>query len=63
METALEWIESGGLWAVVVTIALEYACFPLPSEVLLPIVGALCAKCGIGFGVRYGFSILAGLPG
>ncbi len=63
METALEWIESGGLWAVVVTIALEYACFPLPSEVLLPLVGALCAKGGIGFGVIYGFSILAGLAG
>lgn len=55
--------ESGGLWALCVMIALEYACFPLPSEVLLPLAGALCARGGIGLGVIFPLSVLAGLLG
>lgn len=38
-----------GLLAIFVMIALEYACFPMPSEVLLPLAGAIAWQGGLGF--------------
>lgn len=36
----------GGLVAVLIFVGLEYTCFPIPSEVILPFVGSLAAVNG-----------------
>ena len=39
----MDWIESFlqnyGIWAMFVLIMLEYACFPVSSEIILPLAG------------------------
>ncbi|ADU28253.1 DedA family protein [Ethanoligenens harbinense] len=42
-------VETYGLWAVFILVALEYACFPLPSEVILPFAGAFAARTDVPF--------------
>jgi len=65
MNTAVifEIISRYGLIAVFIIIALEYACFPLPSEIVLPFAGAYAASQGIPFLVILLISALAGLLG
>jgi membrane protein DedA with SNARE-associated domain len=58
-----EIISSYGLIAVFLIIALEYACFPLPSEIVLPFSGAYAASQGIPFIVILLISAFAGLFG
>ena len=63
MNVVLDLIREYGVMVIFLAIMLEYACFPLPSEVLLPLSGVLCAKIGIPWAVIYGFSIIAGIIG
>ena len=52
-----------GLLAIFIMIALEYACFPMPSEVLLPLAGAIAWQGGLGFFPVLLCSVLAGVTG
>lgn len=63
MALVLSLIDQYGLLAIFIVIALEYACFPLPSEVVLPLSGALAAQGGMSFYAIYVVSTLAGLLG
>ena len=56
-------IENYGLIAIFLVIALEYACFPVPSELVLPLSGAVAAQGKFNFLAVYLLSILAGLIG
>jgi membrane protein DedA with SNARE-associated domain len=56
-------IENYGLIAVFILIMLEYACFPLPSEIVLPFAGAYAAIYGVPFYAILFISIAAGLCG
>ena len=37
-------LEATGYWGIIITMALESACIPLPSEIVMPFSGALAAK-------------------
>ena len=63
MEFVMNAIDSYGLIAVFVLILLEYACFPLPSEVVLPFSGAIASQSDWTFLAILGFSVLAGVLG
>ncbi|MGI5895850.1 MAG: DedA family protein [Oscillospiraceae bacterium] len=63
MEFIMQTIQDYGLIAVFVLILLEYACFPLPSEVVLPFSGAVASQSGWSFLSILLFSILAGVLG
>lgn len=56
-------VETYGLWAVFALVALEYACFPLPSEVLLPFAGAFAARTGTPFAQVLPGCCIAGILG
>ena len=49
----MDWIESFlqnyGIWAMFVLIMLEYACFPVSSEIILPLAGVMAAGQGLFF--------------
>lgn len=63
MEQILLWIESYGTPAIIVLIALEYACFPISSELVLPFAGAIGAGIGLSLPLLILYSSLAGLAG
>lgn len=63
MEQILLWIETYGTPAILLLIALEYACFPISSELVLPVAGAIGAGCGIPLPLLVLYSSLAGLAG
>lgn len=46
MQFVLNLFHKWGLWAVFLLIFLEYACFPIPSEVVLPFAGFISNKVG-----------------
>lgn len=52
-----------GYFGIFTVIGLEYACFPIPSEVVLPFVGMSIAQTSLGFFPAFLISILAGLFG
>ena len=56
-------IEQYGLISIFVIVMLEYANFPLPSEVVLPLVGMMVAKGDMNFTTALTASILAGIMG
>lgn len=56
-------VETYGLWAIFLLVALEYACFPLPSEVVLPFAGAFAARTGTPFWQVFPGCCLSGLLG
>ena len=56
-------INNYGLIAIFIIIILEYSCFPIPSEVVLPTAGMICVEMGIGFGYILLLSLIAGLIG
>lgn len=49
----MDWIESFlqnyGIWAMFVLIMLEYACFPVSSEIILPLAGVMAPGRGVFF--------------
>ena len=62
-EYLTEIIQQYGLWAVFLVIMLEYACFPLPSELVLPLSGAIAAQGEFSFFTVLAVSVTAGLCG
>ena len=52
-----------GLWAVFITMTLESACIPVPSEVVMPYAGHLVAKGQMGFWAPVLVASLANLTG
>lgn len=63
----MEWMETllqnYGMAAIFLLILLEYACFPVSSEIILPLAGAIAAGQGLSFSLLVLFSTLAGLGG
>ena len=49
MEFLKEFVAQYGTLAAFLLIFLEYACFPMPSEVILPLSGAVAALNGDSF--------------
>lgn len=56
-------IEKLGYIGIFLVIGLEYACFPIPSEVVLPFVGMSIPQTSLSFLPSFLVSILAGLAG
>ena len=52
-----------GYFGVFLVIGLEYACFPIPSEIVLPFVGMSIAQTSLSFFPTFMVSIFAGLSG
>ncbi len=63
METIMQLIQEYGLPAVFILITLEYACLPVPSEIVLPFAGAVAVGAGVGFPVILLLATAAGLVG
>jgi membrane protein DedA with SNARE-associated domain len=63
MELVIELFEKYGLIAIFLLIFIEYACFPLPSEIILPFAGATAVQINEKFAVILLMSIIAGLLG
>lgn len=63
MDFFLNFMEQYGLLAMFVLILIEYACFPVSSEIVLPFSGAMAAIQGIPFLIMIPLSILAGIIG
>ena len=63
MDQLLLWIQNYGTPAIIVLIALEYACFPISSELVLPFAGAFGAGHGTPLFLLIIYSSIAGLIG
>lgn len=63
MEQVLLWVQTYGTPAIIVLIALEYACFPISSELVLPFAGAFGAGTGLSLPLLILYSSAAGLAG
>lgn len=63
MQIIIDFINEYGLTAIFMIILLEYACFPVSSEIILPFSGAVASAGHINFFVILPVSILAGLIG
>jgi membrane protein DedA with SNARE-associated domain len=56
-------VQNYGMTAVFLLILLEYACFPVSSEIVLPLAGWMAAGQSLSFPVLAAVSTLAGLGG
>lgn len=63
MELLTSLLKKYGLPGLFLIILLEYACFPISSEIVLPFCGAFAKSYGISFFLLVPGSILAGLVG
>lgn len=63
METIIQLIQDYGIPAVFILITLEYACLPVPSEVVLPLSGAVAVGAGVRYPVIVLVATVAGLLG
>lgn len=63
MEFITNIISEYGLVAMFFIILLEYACFPVSSEIVLPFSGAIACSQNIHFSVILTASVIAGLIG
>ena len=63
MDQILLWIQNYGTSAIFVLIALEYACFPISSELVLPFAGAFGAGQDMPLFLLIIYSSIAGLAG
>lgn len=52
-----------GIFSIFLFILAEYACFPVSSEIILPLAGAFAASRNISFFLLLPVSVLAGLIG
>lgn len=59
----INFISEWGYLAIVVGMALESACFPVPSEVVLPFAGYLVAEGRLTFGEALSAGLLGGMIG
>lgn len=58
-----DFIEHYGLLSVFIVVMLEYANFPLPSELVLPFVGLMIANGDINFTLALIVSVIGGIIG
>ena len=63
MEFLTPLFEQYGLLGLCLMILLEYACFPISSEIVLPFCGAFAKSYGISFFLLIPGSIIAGMIG
>ena len=63
MELLTSLLKKYGLLGLCLMILLEYACFPISSEIVLPFCGAIAKSYDISFFLLIPGSILAGLTG
>ena len=63
MEFLSSLLHNYGLLGLCMMIFLEYACFPISSEIVLPFCGAFAKSCDISFFALIPASIFAGLLG
>ena len=63
METLLSLFDRYGIFAMILIIFLEYACFPISSELVLPFSGAVARAEEVSFFLLLPLSVLAGLLG
>lgn len=63
MNLIINFISEYGVLAMFIIILLEYACFPVSSEIVLPFSGAVASLNHTNFLVILSLSILAGLIG
>lgn len=63
MDFITNFINDYGLLAMFLIIMLEYACFPVSSEIVLPFSGAFASANNINYFVLLPLSIIAGLIG
>ena len=63
METVFSLFERYGIFAMILIIFLEYACFPISSELVLPFSGAVARAENVSFFLLLPLSVLAGLLG
>lgn len=52
-----------GVWAMFFIILIEYACFPISSEIVLPFSGAVASAQNVNYFVILFLSIIAGIIG
>lgn len=63
MNQIVQFVEQYGTWAMLAAIFLEYACFPVSSEIILPLSGAVASRSRIPFLLITPASVVAGLLG
>ena len=63
MDALIKFISDNGLIAMFIIIMLEYACFPVSSEIVLPFSGAVAAHKHIPFIIIIFSSVIAGMLG
>lgn len=63
MNHIIKFIYTNGLWAMFTVILLEYACFPVSSEIVLPFSGAFASVKDIPFLIMLTASVTAGIIG
>lgn len=56
-------IEQYGLISIFLVVMLEYANFPLPSEIVLPFIGIMIARGNINFALALMVSVFGGIVG
>lgn len=63
MDTILSLFDRYGIFAMILIIFLEYACFPISSELVLPFSGAVARAEGVSFFLLLPLSVIAGMLG
>lgn len=63
MDTILSLFDRYGMFAMFLIIFLEYACFPISSELVLPFAGAVARAENLSFFLLLPLSVLAGTLG
>ena len=63
MELLTSLFQKYGLFGLCLMILLEYACFPISSELVLPFTGAVARSEDVSFFLLLPLSVLAGLLG
>ncbi len=63
MELLTSFFQKYGLFGLCLMILLEYACFPISSEIVLPFCGAFAKSYDISFFLLIPGSVLSGLAG
>lgn len=63
LDGAIGLLSQYGLWAIFLIIMLEYACFPISSELVLPVSGLVAFRLGHKITAVILISVVAGLIG
>lgn len=63
LDSAIALLSQYGLWAIFLIIMLEYACFPISSELVLPVSGLVAFRLGHRITLVILISVVAGLIG